>query len=248
MFEAYQRWQRELEKQPVEFLDRRAPGLLEEARSRLSSFLGTETDNLVFTCNATTGVNIVAHSLNLKPGDEVLATDHEYGAMDRTWGFLSEKYGFKYINYKLPFPLTDPESLVDAFWQGVTSQTRAIFLSHITSPTDIILPVAALCARARQAGIISIVDGAHAPGQIPLNLEQTGADFYTGNLHKWLCALKGSAFIYARPEKQALIEPLVISWGYRSLNPGRSIFVDLLQWTGTRDISAYLSVSSAIDF
>jgi isopenicillin-N epimerase len=199
VFEAYQRWQRELEKQPVEFLDRRAPGLLEEARSRLSSFLGTETDNLVFTCNATTGVNIVAHSLNLKPGDEVLATDHEYGAMDRTWGFLSEKYGFKYINYKLPFPLTDPESLVDAFWQGVTSQTRVIFLSHITSPTGIILPVAALCARARQAGIISIVDGAHAPGQIPLNLEQTGADFYTGNLHKWLCAPKGSAFIYARP-------------------------------------------------
>jgi isopenicillin-N epimerase len=248
VFETYQRWQRELEKQPVEFLDRRAPGLLEEARSHLAAYLGTQPDNLVFTCNATTGGNIVAHSLNLKPGDEVLATDHEYGAMDRTWWFLSEKQGFKYINYKLPFPLTDSKSMVDAFWQGVNGQTRAIFLSHITSPTGITLPVAELCARAREAGILSIVDGAHAPGQIPLDLEQVGADFYTGNLHKWLCAPKGSAFLYARPEKQHLIEPLIISWGYRNLKPGRSAFVDLLQWTGTRDLSPFLSVKSAIDF
>ena len=248
VFETYQRWQRELEKQPVEFLDRRAPGLLEEARSHLATYLGTQPDNLVFTSNATTGGNIVAHSLHLKPGDEVLATDHEYGAMDRTWWFLSERQCFRYINYKLPFPLTDPKSMADAFWQGVTAQTRAIFLSHITSPTGIILPVAELCARAREAGILSIVDGAHAPGQIPLDLEQVGADFYTGNLHKWLCAPKGSAFLYARPEVQPLIEPLIISWGYRSLKPGRSPFIDLLQWTGTLDLSPFLSVNSAIDF
>ncbi len=248
VFEICQRWQRELERQPVEFLDRRAPGLLEHARSRLAAYLGTQPDNLVFTSNATTGGNIVARSLNLKAGNEVLATDHEYGAMDRTWWFLSEKQGFQYINYKLPFPLTDPHSTADAFWQGVTGRTRVIFLSHITSPTGIILPVAELCARARAAGILSIVDGAHAPGQIPLDLEQVGADFYFGNLHKWLCAPKGSAFLYARPEVQHLVEPLIVSWGYRSLKPGRSAFVDLLQWTGTRDLSPFLSVGSAIDF
>jgi len=133
VFEAYQRWQRELESQPVEFLDRRAPSLLEEARSRLADYLGTHRDNLVFISNATTGGNIVARSLNLGPGDEVLATDHEYGALDRTWWFLAEKRGFKYINYKLPFPLTSPKLVADAFWHGVTSNTKIIFLSHITA-------------------------------------------------------------------------------------------------------------------
>lgn len=248
VFEVYQRWQRELENQPVEFLDRRAPGLLEEARTRLAEYLGTKRDNLVFISNATTGGNIVARSLNIGPGDEVLATDHEYGALDRTWWYLSEKRGFKYINYKLPFPLTSPSDVADAFWRGVNPNTKVIFISHITSPTGVILPVPDICKRARQAGILTIVDGAHAPGQIQLNIDQIGSDFYTGNLHKWLCAPKGSAFLYTRPEKQYLIEPLVISWGYLNPSPGKSPYVDLLQWTGTRDISPYLAVPTAIDF
>jgi isopenicillin-N epimerase len=163
VFEAYQYWQREMEKQPVEFIDRRAPDLLEEARTHLASYMGTQPDNLVFTSDATTGCNIIARSLNLKAGDEVLATDHEYGAMDRTWWFLSEKCGFKYINYKLPYPLSDHESTIEAFWQGVTQRTKVIFLSHITSPTGITLPVADICARARDTGIITIINGALCP-------------------------------------------------------------------------------------
>jgi isopenicillin-N epimerase len=248
VFEVYQHWQRELESQPVEFLDRRAPALLGDARGFLADYLGTQSDNLVFISNATTGGNIAVRSLNLGPGDEVLATDHEYGALDRTWWFHSEKRGFQYINFKLPFPLTNTDAVVNAFWQGVNDHTRVIFLSHITSPTGIILPVEDICSRARKAGILTIIDGAHAPGQVPLCLDQIGADIYIGNLHKWLCAPKGSAFLYCRPDKQQLIEPLVVSWGYRNPNPGNSPFIDLLQWTGTRDISPYLTVPAAINF
>jgi isopenicillin-N epimerase len=137
---------------------------------------------------------------------------------------------------------------VEQFWAGVNERTRVIFLSHITSPTALILPVAEICRRARAAGILTVIDGAHAPGQIELDLAALGADFYTGNCHKWLCAPKGSGFLYARPEHQPLLEPLVVSWGWESLNPGASPFLDYFQWLGTDDPSAYLSVPAAIDY
>ena len=247
VFEVYQNWQRELERQPVEFLGRRATSLLEHSRASLAKYLNTDTNNLVYVTNATEGVNIVAHSLKLAEGDEVLASDHEYGALDRTWKFLSQKSGFKYINHTLSLPVSR-ETFVENFWQGVTPRTRVIFLSHITSPTALLFPIQQICRRAREHGILTVIDGAHAPGQIPIDLDDLQADFYTGNLHKWLCAPKGAAFLYAHPSWQSLIQPLVVSWGWQSENPGPSPFVDYLEWQGTRDISAFLSVPAAIQY
>ncbi len=248
VFDCYQRWQRELETQPVEFLGRRFNELMHESRTALSTYLGTSAENLVFIPNATTGINAVARSLALRPGDEVLSTDHEYGAMDRTWKFMSRKKGFSYKRQTIPLPVTTAETFADQIWEGVTEFTRVIFLSHITSPSALILPIEKIIQRAHEHGIITVIDGAHAPGQLHFSLDKLGADFYTGNLHKWLCAPKGAAFLYARPEVQELVEPLVVSWGWESDTPGPSRFVDYYEWTGTRDISAYLTVPEAIRF
>ncbi len=248
VFRAWQRWQRELENQPVEFLGRRFNDLMRSARVALADYIGTVGGNVIFSQNVTIALNIAAHSLALGPGDEVLSTDHEYGALDRTWKFLSRERGFAYINQPIPVPLLSEEQFVEAFWQGVTSRTRVIFLSHITSPTAIIFPVAEVVRRARQAGILTMLDGAHAPGQITLRLDELCADFYGGNLHKWLCAPKGAGFLFARPEVQALLKPLVVSWGYEPETPGDSPFIDQHEWWGTRDPSAFLAVQDAIRF
>jgi isopenicillin-N epimerase len=248
VFQVYQRWQRELESQPVEFLGRRFLGLMLAARKSLADYINTSAENLVYTPNVTVSVNIVARSLKLGPGDEVLTTDHEYGACDRTWRFLSREKGFVYKNQPIPVPLESSETFINALWKEVTPKTKVIFLSHITSPTAMIFPIAEVCARARREGILTIIDGAHAPGQLALDMHAIGADFYGGNLHKWLCAPKGAGFLYARPEAQELLKPLIVSWGYESETPSGSPFIDLHEWTGTRDIAAYLSVPSAIEF
>lgn len=248
VFERYQYWQRELERQPVLFLGRRYKDLMQFARAELAAYLGCGADDLVYVTNATTGVNIVARSLALVPGDEVLTTDHEYGACDRTWRFLAGERGFTYVQATLPMPLADPMEAVETLWRSVTPRTRVIYISHLTSPTAVILPIEEICRRARAAGIITLVDGAHAPGQLPLNMDAIGADFYTGNLHKWLCAPKGSAFLYARREVQSLLKPLVVSWGYEPREPGPSLFVDHHEFWGTRDIAAFLATPDAIAF
>ena len=248
VFDIYQTWQRELENQPVEFLSRRASELLYQSRLELANYLHTIPDRLVYIPNTTVGINIIARSLTLSFGDEVLTTDHEYGAMERTWRFLSKESGSSFRQVKLDVPLKDTDSLVSDFWKKVTPATKVIFLSHITSQTSCILPVRVICEKARSSGIITVIDGAHAPGQLDLFLDDLGADFYVGNLHKWLCAPKGSAFLYARDEVQELIKPLIVSWGWESDNPGISRFNDYLEWTGTRDISAYLTVPAAIRF
>lgn len=253
VFEAYQQWQRELERQPVEFLGRRFAALMQDARATLGAYVHADANDVVYVPNATTALNIVARSVAhgcapLQPGDEILTTDHEYGALDRTWRFIARKTGAVYKPQPIPVPVTTPEDFVAQFWAGVTPRTRVVFLSHITSPTALIFPVREICQRARAAGIISIVDGAHTLGQIPLNLEEIGADFYASNLHKWLCCPKGSAFLYARRAMQHLIEPLVVSWGYESEKPSASRFIDEQEWTGTRDIAAYLTTPTAIQF
>lgn len=248
VFEHYQELQRELEAQPVEFLGRQSHQRLAQARAALAAYLGAQSDDLVFVTNATTGLNIVARSLDLQPGDEILSCDHEYGALDRTWRFLCGKTGARYIRREIPLPLADPQQVVDAVWGGRTEKTRVLFLSHITSPTALILPVKQLVDLAREAGIITIIDGAHAPGQLDLNLDQLGADFYAGNCHKWMMAPKGAAFLHARREVQHLVEPLVVSWGYEALEPGPSPFIDQQEWTGTRDPAAWLTVPRAIRF
>ncbi len=248
VFQAYQDWQLTLERQPVEFLDRRFGDLMAEARQALGRFVGASADNLVYVANATTALNIVARSLPLEPGDEVLSSDHEYGALDRTWRFICAKRGARYVRRPLPVPLHSAEQAVEAIWSGVTDRTRVLFISHITSPTAIILPIADLIHKAREAGIITVIDGAHAPGQVPLALEALGADFYAGNAHKWMLAPKGAAFLYARREVQHLVEPLVVSWGWESERPGPSRLVDYCEWMGTRDIAAFLAVPAAIRF
>lgn len=248
VFDSAMRWQREMERQPTAFLGRKAGQLLENSRSSLASYLGTTADRLAYVTNATTGLNVVARALHLSAGDEVLTTDHEYGALDRTWRFLSSKQGFKYINQHIRMPVLSQETFLEDFWSGVTERTRVIFISHITSPTALIFPVQEICRRARELGILTIIDGAHVPGHLPLNLEALGADFYSGNLHKWLCAPKGAAFLYAREEVMPLIEPLIVSWGYESANPSTSRLVDYVEWQGTRDLSAFLAVPDAISF
>jgi isopenicillin-N epimerase len=248
VFEAYQNWQLELEREPIEFLGRRFYDLMRDARKSLAGYVGADADDLVYVPNATTGLNIVARSLPLQPGDEVLTTDHEYGALERTWRFMCAKRGANYINHALPYPLTSADEIVESLWARVTPRTRVLFLSHITSPTALILPIAKLIRRARAAGIITVVDGAHAPGQIPLNLDALGVDYYSGNCHKWMNAPVGAAFLYARRQMQLLLEPLVISWGWQSETPGTSRFVDEQEWQGTRDVAAYLSVPAAIQF
>lgn len=248
VLECYQAWQVEMERQPVEFISRRVPTLLQEARQKLADYLHTGPDNLVFMTNVTVALNAVARSLSLKPGDEVLTTNQEYGALDKTWQFLALKQGFKYINTPIDMPVTTAAHYIKNLWSGVTPQTRVIFISQISSPTAVIAPIKEICRRARQQGILTIIDGAHAPGQIPVDLEDLGADFYGANLHKWLCAPKGSGFLYAATPVQALLEPLIVSFGWQSDQPGRSRLVDYYEYLGTRDVSAFLAVPAAIDF
>lgn len=246
VFKEYQRWQRELELQPVEFLGRRYTDLMYASREALANYLSTRAENLVYVQNATIGLNIVARSLELKAGDEVLSTNHEYGALDRTWRFLSKEKGFVYINQKVD--LTSQVDFVNSFLQGVTANTKVIFLSHITSPTATIFPIDQIIQFAKLRNIITVIDGAHAPGQIPLQLDLLGADFYAGNLHKWLCAPKGAGFLYANPKSQHLLKPLIVSWGYESVTPSNSKFVDEHEWQGTRDVAAFLTVPHAIAY
>lgn len=250
VFDARQMWQRRLEQQPVQFLGSDIGGYLAEARAVLGRYLNVAADDLVYVPNATFAVNVVARSLALGPEDEVLTTDHEYGACENAWIFMSRERGFRYIRRPIPLPLPDDDSIVEQLWAGVTPRTKVIFISHITSPTAVRFPVEAICARARQAGILTVVDGAHAPGQIPLDLAAVGADFYAGNCHKWLCSPKGSGFLHARPEVQSLIQPLIIGWGWgegRTFSFG-SDFLDYLQYPGTNDYAAYLATPAAIEF
>jgi isopenicillin-N epimerase len=221
---------------------------MRHARTSLGAFLNADPDDLVYVTNATVAVNIVARSLELGEGDEVLGTDHEYGACERIWRFVGQKTGSVYRQAKIATPVTTHEAMLDQLFAEVTSATKVLFISHITSPTALTFPIAEVCRRARALGLVTVVDGAHAPGQIPLDLQEIDADFYTGNLHKWLCAPKGAAFLYARRDRQALLEPLVVSWGYEALMPGDSTFIDYHEYRGTRDISPALAVPDAIAF
>ena len=234
----------------MQFIANELGDYLADARLQLGNYVGAKPNDLVFIPNSTFGLNVVARSLNLEPNDEVLTTNHEYGACDNIWQFMRQKQGFRYVQQPISLPLTSPEMIVEQLWQGVTRNTKIIFLSHITSSTALCFPIEQICQRAREAGILTIIDGAHAPGQIPLDLQEIDPDFYFGNTHKWLCSPKGSAFLYARADKQHLIEPLIIGWGWgenRTFSFG-SDFLDYTQWLGTNDLSAYLSVPAAINF
>lgn len=248
VFAVYQKWQMRLEKQPVLLLGREITHLLGEARHALGTYMHAHADNLVFVPNSTHGANIVAHSLRFAPGDEILATNHEYGACDRMWEMLCAQSGALYTKQRLSLPCASQEELLEQFWQGVTPRTKLIFISHVTSATALHLPVQAICQRARGAGILTLIDGSHAPALLDLDLTALDADFYTGNCHKWLCSPKGAGFLHVRKELQHLVQPLIISWGGLGQFITGNRFLDDFEWTGTDDPSAYLTVPTAIDF
>lgn len=245
---AYEALQREMERNSVEWLGRRAPELLATARADVGRYVGADADDLVFFPNPTTAINMVARTLHLEPGDEVISTDHEYGAIFRTWTRLCRETKAMYTRVHISVPLTTADDYIERVWSAVTPRTRVLFLDRLTSSTALILPVDELCRRARQAGIISIVDGAHVPGHIPLDVTAMGCDLFTGAIHKWLCAPKGCAFLYARKEVQAWLDPLVTSWGWESDHPTDSQFIDYHEWQGTRDISPFLAATPAIEY
>lgn len=245
VFAAYQRYQLELEREPVEMLSRhrRHPELIDAAKRRLAEYLGADPDNLVFVTNATTAMNLAARSLPLEAGDEVLAPVGEYVGVDMLWRYVCNRAGARYVTRPIPLGV-GPEEALETLWREVGPATRIVTVSHVSPFTGSVFPVEELCRRAREHGFLSIVDGAHAPGQIPLALESLGADVYTGNCHKWLCAPKGSAFLYVHPDAQDKIEPHLVSWDWEE----EEGFAARQRWQGTRDPAAWLAVPDAIDF
>lgn len=244
VFQRYQEWQRELEAQPVDFLLRRRGALMADARAAIADYLNVPDGEIVFVANATAGLNIALRSLRLRNGDEILTTDHEYGAVNRLLEFVAAKSGAGIRRHRVRLPYESDEAFAEALFADVSGRTKAIVISHITSPTSLIFPVALICRRARELGILTIVDGAHAPGQLTLDLAGLGADMYSGNFHKWLCAPKGSAFLHVRSERHDVIEPLAVSHGWTA----GSDFVERNEWSGTRDIAPFLTVPAAIEF
>jgi isopenicillin-N epimerase len=257
VFAAYQAIQLEIERQPVAFLARELTERMHAPRKALAAELGTAPENIAGAlANATFGLNIVAQSLDLKEGDEILTSDHEYAALDKTWAFVARRSGAKIVRVTVPLPLISEDAFFDAFAAAITPRTRVLFLSHITSPTALMFPIDRLVAEARNRDIYTVIDGAHAIGQRALDLDALGADFYAGNCHKWLMSPKGAAFLYARPEVQKLINPIVLGHGWTpdsknadAVGPfGNSPFIDENEFQGTRDSSAWLSIPAVLDF
>ncbi len=245
---ARESWQRMLDEQPMDFFLRRMEPAWLAARERLAAFLGTTARNLVFVENATMGMNIVADSFPLGPGDEVLLNNHEYGAVRRIWERACVRAGAEPPRIaQLPRPLESPRQVVDGLAASVRESTRLIVVSHVTSPTALILPVAEIVRLARRHGIAVCIDGPHAPLQTDVNLDELGCDFYTASCHKWLCAPFGSGLLFAAPEYQPLLQPALLSWG-RGPSEEQRDWSDEFLWTGTRDPSAYLAVPAAIEF
>jgi isopenicillin-N epimerase len=248
VFTAYQNYQRELEVEPVQFMVKQGPELIEISKAALSTYLNVDKQDLIFVTNPSTGMNAVIKSLQLKEGDEILSTNHEYGAVDRTFDFYCKKWGSKLIKQAVPIPMESDAHFLEEFWNGLTDKTKVISISHITSQTALILPVKEICRKARELGIFVIVDGAHAPAFIDLDIGEIGADVYVGACHKWMMAPKGSSFMWCRKEVQDMIEPLIVSWGYEAQYPTESRYQDWHQYQGTRDFSAFLCIPECISF
>ncbi len=246
VLEAQRRWRDQLERNPVQFLARRLFPLLDETRERLAAFVGAPMEGLAFVRNATEGANAALRSIPLAPGDEVVTTNHDYNAIRNALNYICSTSGAKLVVAEVPFPLSDPNAVVVAVVSAFTEHTRVVAIDHVTSPTGLVLPVEAIIAEAHARNIVTFVDGAHAPGMIPLNLRAIGADYYTGNLHKWVCAPKGAAFLYIKSEAREATLPPVISHGYNLARPGRK-YLDSFEWQGTADPTAWLTVPTAID-
>lgn len=248
VFERYQQYQLELEQEPVEFIVTNGPKYLEQSRMALGKFVNCHQDDLVYVTNPSYAVNIIAKSLALQPGDEILTTNIEYGACDKTWEYYCNKTGAVYKKQPIRFPIESKEDFIKQFFRGLTANTKLVFISHLTSSTGLRLPVEEICAIAKQKGLMTFVDGAHGPGQVQVNLQTMQADIYTGACHKWMLTPKGSSFLYVKKELQHLFDPLVVSWGYNAMFPSSSKFLDYHQMQGTRDFSAFLTIPDAIQF
>lgn len=249
VFDNYQEWQKLLEAEPVQFIVFDGVEYLAESRAALAKFVHVDDkDDLVYVTNPSFAVNIIAKAFPLEAGDEILATDIEYGACDRTWDYYCAQKKAIYKRQKISLPITTKEQFIEDFFAGLTPKTKAIFISHITSATALILPVKEICEIAKSKGLITILDGAHAPAHIDLKINELAVDFYVAACHKWMMAPKGASFLYAHKTVQHICEPLVVSWGYKAAKPSTSLFLDYHQMIGTRDFSAFLTVPKSIEF
>jgi isopenicillin-N epimerase len=248
VFEIYQDFQLQLEREPVQFITRTGMELLASSRSALSNYLNCNSDDVVFMINPSYAINTIARSLKLEPGDEVLTTNLEYGAMDRTWNYYCERSGAKYVRSEINLPIESKEKFLADFWSAYTERTKVVFISQITSATGLILPVKEIVNEAKSRGLMTIIDGAHVPGHIELDIHDLDPDIYTGACHKWMMAPKGASFLYVKNEHQDWVDPLLISWGYQSDFPSDSQFLDYHQTIGTRDFSAFLTIPVCLEF
>ncbi len=247
VLEVHRKWQHALAGQPMDFFVRRYEPAWLEARDTLAGWLGAESDCVALLENATVAMNVVARAFPLQSGDEILVTDHEYGAVVRTWQAACSAAGAQLVKAEIPWPLHDADEVVEAIFGAATERTRLIVFSHITSPSALILPAAAIAAEARKRSIAVCIDGPHAIAQLPLNLTELGCDFYTASCHKWLSAPIGSGFLYAAPKWHSRLLPLVTSWG-RIPPTEPQQWWEWFVWRGTRDSTALLTIPAAIDY
>ena len=248
IFNSLINFQKQLEYEPVKFLDYHLYEYLKESRLALSNYINCDRDDIAFYPNPSTALNTLIRSLDLNKGDQILTTNHEYGALDRTWNFISKKRGCEYVKLDIEIPFLDKQKFIDCFKKAINKNTKIIFLSQITSATALIFPVKEIIELAKKNNILTIIDGAHVPAHIDLDIKKLDPDFYCGACHKWMCSPKGVAFLYVKKEFQKMMEPLVVSWGYEADHPSKSQFLDYMQWQGTNDMSAYLTVPETIKF